>query len=1193
MKRKRELVSIAICALLVGPVFSGAIYERGKEIYGISSVHSPDKCAFSGVGINLDNQLVTSAIGLPTGTLYLAFQTKYEIKSNSTDFGYVKISSDGGSTWNILRQFQGSQPDWTYLETDLSSYAGGTVQILFEYITGPDPWHSFDEGWYIDRIFIEKDGIALYSEYFEQYYIGMKFGDWTVVKKQSAIDIEYITIGDRSILCYSFAIFADPQVGGGDISKLQAAVDEVIALNNDLDPNNDIEFVIGMGDFIQGEGVSSSWKGETEYRQEYQQVVTELERLEIPRPIGAGIHYIPVIGNHDVWCKYGDYVLDDGPPDYPEELFADYFDAQYNQLSADLDGWTDQRGSMPITNPYQGLHPPYMHLQNFAFDYGPYHFICLDFCAREDFDPFAGLSVKKFWGYADLHDVDESNNVITNGTWDWLNGHLEECRNKGIKDVFIFTHHPPVYELDTAEPAEIKIPESPNFMPFSSSTGINGAMHIVDDPTNNLDNTTLTNYYFFPPPGFDKWDNKVIHDRTTVDRMEGDAVFGFNKETYDREDEYDKLANLFSSYNINIVHWFSGHYHLKGFNWFDTNIGANISAIPSIMTAKDIYRINFTGNVQINELSDAVIAPGENPNGCFTIVQVMCPKWADWPLFHHNQQRTGVASGSGIVTDTTTFKWAYPPLNEPSIGAVCGSPVVGPDGTIYFSSTDEYLYALNPDGTLKWRSESLNGRITSSPALLPSTSISPSRGRIYIGTHGDPNFFAIDTVTGKKIWELQVPTGTPSAIEAGSSPLLVVDPVGGEPVLYVGAANGYLYCIRDRGGNGDVVWGTQLFVDSAFAFQSSPAESAVGPMGMLWTIYCGGQETSAGPDFGKGKLSALNPYSGNVIWGIVLTGFNGYVSSPSIEMVEGVETIFAGTSEGRMKAVAVESGQPVEKMHYCVPAGIAVCPAIYDLNGDKYVEVIFGADNGVIYAITYVHDSNWPRSSFFWDYSIGGTIRSSPAVALAQQPTVFIGGCSSSGNIYSIMWDGTLLGYYTTQTPELCISSSPAVAERLTDLIGAPGWVFVGSCDSLDNPSEGRLYAFGPPGRYLKVPIRGIFSTFNLHYDVVELYIRVHKEDYSDRIYEIKILPEYQQPRWKSIEVLETPEGWSCEKIGNGVRFYTETNPLLLCQGVKFKFRVKAERRISWYLRIHVTDQDHQDIGMIVTMRWLYRFYLV
>jgi len=123
--------------------------------------------------------------------------------------------------------------------------------------------------------------------------------------------------------------------------------------------------------------------------------------------------------------------------------------------------------------------------------------------------------------------------------------------------------------------------------------------------------------------------------------------------------------------------------------------------------------------------------------------------------------------------------------------------------------------------------------------------------------------------------------------------------------------------------------------------------------------------------------------------------------------------------------------------------------------------------------------------------------------------------------------------------------------------------------------------------------LTGIFSTFNLQHDVVELHIRVVKEAYSNKIYGIEFLQDLQQPMWDNIEAIEAPAGWSFEEVSNGVRFYTETNPLLMCQRTKFVFRVEATR-ISWFIKIHITDHIHKNMGMIVSTRqWLYRYCLV
>jgi hypothetical protein len=173
---------------------------------------------------------------------------------------------------------------------------------------------------------------------------------------------------------------------------------------------------------------------------------------------------------------------------------------------------------------------------------------------------------------------------------------------------------------------------------------------------------------------------------------------------------------------------------------------------------------------------------------------------------------------------------------------------------------------------------------------------------------------------------------------------------------------------------------------------------------------------------------------------------------------------------------------------------------------------------------------------------------------------------------------------------------------------GGPFDVFIGKSHGWEEYLTGAVDQVGIYNRVLDIDeikehyiryagekqfLTGIFSTFNLRYDVVELGIRANKEVYSGKIYGIEISPYIQQPRWEGIEVFETPEGWNLEKIGNGVRFYTQTNPLLVGQYMKFRFRVKASQ-ISWYMRIHVTDKYHENLGMIISRRrWLYYCYLV
>ncbi|MCL4478847.1 MAG: PQQ-binding-like beta-propeller repeat protein [Deltaproteobacteria bacterium] len=106
---------------------------------------------------------------------------------------------------------------------------------------------------------------------------------------------------------------------------------------------------------------------------------------------------------------------------------------------------------------------------------------------------------------------------------------------------------------------------------------------------------------------------------------------------------------------------------------------------------------------------------------------------APWPKYRGNMQNTGL---SAVNTSTTIggLKWSFT-----TSGPIISSPAIGADGTIYigtgFLGNDmslivscDYgntLYAINPNGTLKWTFATGCG-IISSPVI-------GSDGTIYVG----------------------------------------------------------------------------------------------------------------------------------------------------------------------------------------------------------------------------------------------------------------------------------------------------------------------------------------------------------------------------------------------------------------------------------------------------------------------------
>jgi hypothetical protein len=444
-------------------------------------------------------------------------------------------------------------------------------------------------------------------------------------------------------------------------------------------------------------------------------------------------------------------------------------------------------------------------------------------------------------------------------------------------------------------------------------------------------------------------------------------------------------------------------------------------------------------------IGQAAIGPSSSANfqlgaGYWYGVRVLAPLgWYNWPMFHHDPQRTGVATASGIFAVPTNLRWTF------NTGApIIASPVVAEDGTIYVASRNGTVFALGLSGNLIWRwSPWPPAAITSTPAISPPSFPSP---RIYIGTsatYPDYNFFALDAGTGALIDQLSLPFG---GIERSS--LAVIDEGGNKLAIYAGSMLGYLYRIIDYMGL-SLDWSIPLSNGSIW---HAPA---VGPNGVIYIGAYGG-------------LWAINPDS-STRWTFPFPA-GTYAEQPAVRVVSGSPSpiIYVGTSGGTpnaMYAVQDSSTSGTLKWAYSVTSDIMSCPAIYDLNGDGNVEIIFGSSESGKYYVYAVTDKVTP--TLYWRYLTGNApIRSSAAIALAPQPTVFIG--SDDNRIYSINWDETTWGQWGVGsfTTGGAVWSSPAVAQPKTDMVGAPGWVFVGS-------NDGNLYAFGPASMewYIYLPL--------------------------------------------------------------------------------------------------------------------------
>jgi len=140
-----------------------------------------DEGWYSGTGIDLANYLLAGNAYVDPLNPALTIVTAYGLES-FWDFGFVQVSTDGGTTWTSLANayttfdhdpaahpdivanlpgltdYNPDFPAWTTMDFDLTDYAGMTVMIGFRYMTD---WASTYEGWWINSATVSGTDLTL------------------------------------------------------------------------------------------------------------------------------------------------------------------------------------------------------------------------------------------------------------------------------------------------------------------------------------------------------------------------------------------------------------------------------------------------------------------------------------------------------------------------------------------------------------------------------------------------------------------------------------------------------------------------------------------------------------------------------------------------------------------------------------------------------------------------------------------------------------------------------------------------------------------------------------------------------------------------------------------------------------------------------------------------------------------------
>ncbi len=384
-----------------------------------------------------------------------------------------------------------------------------------------------------------------------------------------------------------------------------------------------------------------------------------------------------------------------------------------------------------------------------------------------------------------------------------------------------------------------------------------------------------------------------------------------------------------------------------------------------------------------------------------------------WPMLSHDIRHTSLST-----VDTSAnpgqLKWVYDIVDQNSTSPVCldSSPAIGADGTVY-AACDEFLYALNPDGTLKWKFQAGDETAFSSPAI-------GSDGTVYIGSR-DHNLYALtdggqDTVSKK--WAFA------AGGDVDSSPSIAAD-----GTIYVGSSDNNLYAVN---ADGTQKWkfGTRR---NSTGFSSGISSPAIGSNGIIY--FGSNKNLYAIADGGQGTVTKKWVFAtGGPMYGSPTIGADG--------------TIYLGSSDGNLYALSDKGCRFRKKWRFSTAGGVDSSPSIGP-DGTIY----FTSNDSKFYAITD-HGTHATRK---WAFP-GGSVSSS-SLTIGADGTIF--GSSENGNLYALTDNGTSV----TEKWQITVDgglSSP--------VIGADGNIYVGGT-YLDD-----LFAVGTPPAPVAVDL-GISSS--------------------------------------------------------------------------------------------------------------------
>jgi outer membrane protein assembly factor BamB/subtilisin family serine protease len=348
-----------------------------------------------------------------------------------------------------------------------------------------------------------------------------------------------------------------------------------------------------------------------------------------------------------------------------------------------------------------------------------------------------------------------------------------------------------------------------------------------------------------------------------------------------------------------------------------------------------VYTGDRLPSLQVVEQSDDTSELAYNPSSLVTLNAVAGTTY-----------RIKIASKSTAQTGDVTLTINDSLWQVAGRAPISSTPTVAQDGTVYFAglSPDRTLYALHPDGSLRWQFSTSGGSIDlNSPAV-------GADGTVYFGSN-DGRMRAL-TPEGALKWERNLGAG--NSIYA--SPALAAD-----GTVYVHAADGFLYALAPA--DGTVRWRTNVNARTTYAAATVAGDG---------TIYQGAEDrtlhalqpdgtrrwqfTADAPIYSEaaidatgqvyftsrnGKLWSLTP-SGTLRWTFAGPTL-GATGSPALSS-DG-QTVYYGAGDGYLYAVRVTDGG--QRWRTLLSGRVISSSPALDASGTVYI----GTDDGKVHAV--------------------------------------------------------------------------------------------------------------------------------------------------------------------------------------------------------------------------------------------------